>query len=69
MEPFRACLTSGKYREAIQKDIAEATALNISGTPSFVVGRTTPDGVEGTVLVGAQPLEAFEAKFKELGLQ
>lgn len=69
MEPFRSCLTSGKYREAIQKDMAEASSLNISGTPSFIIGRSTPDGVDGAVMVGAQPLEAFEAKFKELGVK
>jgi protein-disulfide isomerase len=67
MEPFRACLSSGKYREAIQKDLADAASLNVTGTPSFIVGRTTPDGVDGSLLVGAQPLAAFEAKFKELG--
>jgi protein-disulfide isomerase len=66
MEPFRACLSSGKYREAIQKDAADAASLGVSGTPSFIVGRTTPDGVDGSLLVGAQPLAAFEAKFKEL---
>ena len=69
MEPFRSCLSSSKYREAIQKDMAEATSLNLSGTPSFVIGRTTPDGVDGVILVGAQPLDVFEAKLQELGLK
>ncbi len=67
MEPFRACLASGKYRQAIRKDMAEAAALNVSGTPSFIVGKTTPEGVDGVFLVGAHPFESFEEKLKELG--
>jgi protein-disulfide isomerase len=67
MEPFRACLSSGKHREAIQKEMAEAAALSVSGTPSFIIGRSTPEGVDGTLVVGAQPMAVFEAKLKELG--
>lgn len=66
MDAFRSCLSSGKYRQAIQKDLAEAASLNISGTPTFILGRSTPDGVDGAMLVGAQPFEVFEAKIKEL---
>lgn len=67
MEPFRACLTSGKYRDAIRKDMTEAAALKVNGTPSFIIGKTTPEGVDGVFLVGALPFEAFEEKLKELG--
>lgn len=64
---FRACLESGKHKATIQKEMSEAAALGVSGTPSFVIGRTTPAGVDGTMLVGALPLASFEARFKELG--
>src|SRR5262249_16503955 len=63
---FDACLASGKFKEAIQSDLKEAAALQVSGTPSFVIGRTTPEGVEGVLFVGAHPFEAFEAKLKEI---
>lgn len=63
---FKACLASGKYKASIGKDAAEAATLNIAGTPSFVVGRTTAEGVDGVVVVGALPYAAFEAKFKEV---
>jgi len=65
MPAFRSCLDSGKHRQTIQNDVAEAASLNIGGTPSFVIGRSTADGVDGEVFVGAQPLAAFEAKLKE----
>ena len=60
---FGACLASGKHREAVQKQVAEAGALGIQGTPSFIVGKTTPEGVDGVIVVGAMPLQNFEAVF------
>jgi protein-disulfide isomerase len=48
-----ACLQEGRYMEAVQQDAAEANAFGITGTPGFVVN--------GRMLKGAQPLEAFEA--------
>ena len=65
IDPFKACLASGKFKGAIEKEMAEATALNVQGTPTFIVGRSTADGVDGTMVVGALPYAAFEAKLKE----
>lgn len=65
-KPFRSCLTSGKYRQAIQSDLAEASALHIDGTPTFIVGKSTAEGVDGVLLEGSQPLQAFEAVLKRL---
>ncbi len=36
------------------------------GTPSFVVGRSKGDMVDGVKLVGAQPFAVFDQKLKEL---
>lgn len=60
VKAFGACLASGKHREAVRKEIAEAGAMGVQGTPSFIIGRTTPEGVEGVIVVGALPLENFE---------
>lgn len=68
LEPFKACLTGGKYREAVRKDMGEAASLNISGTPTFIIGKSTPDGVDGVFLVGAHPFESFQQKLKEFGI-
>jgi protein-disulfide isomerase len=67
MPAFRSCVDGGKYRDAIQKEIAEAMSLGVNGTPSFVIGKSTPDGVDGVVLVGAQPIGAFDLKLGDLG--
>jgi protein-disulfide isomerase len=38
-EQFNACLESGKYAGAIDKEIAEGTMAGVTGTPAFIIGR------------------------------
>jgi protein-disulfide isomerase len=59
-ERFRACLSSGKHAPRVQKSLEEARALGITGTPTFVIGRSRPDSIEGVRVVGAQPYANFE---------
>lgn len=65
---FRTCVESGKYKESVQGDVLEAMKIGADGTPAFVVGKSTPDGVDGDMIVGAQPYAVFEEKFKQLGV-
>jgi protein-disulfide isomerase len=65
MNQFRSCVDSGKYQASIQADVSEATAAGITGTPSFVLGKTSKTGVEGVRMIGAQPYEVFEKAFIE----
>ena len=62
---FKSCLDSGKYSDAVKKDVSIASSLRIDGTPAFVIGKSTKDGVEGTVVMGALPFDAFETKLTE----
>ena len=48
---FAACRTSGKYKAAVQASNEEGAALGIAGTPTFFIN--------GRILVGAQPIDAF----------
>ena len=66
VETFRSCVESGKYKDAIQKDIQEAVKIGANGTPSFVIGKTTPDTVDGDLVIGAMPYQVFDEKLKEL---
>lgn len=68
MDPktFRTCLESDRYRAAIEADVVQAGQIGADGTPAFVVGKSTPNGVDGEVLVGAMPYAAFDQKFKTL---
>ena len=50
----------------MQKDLTDATSAGVSGTPTFVLGRTSANGLDGVRLVGAQPYAIFDAKLKDL---
>jgi protein-disulfide isomerase len=63
-EKFQQCLDSGKFAADINKDIADAGAAGITGTPSFLVGVIQPgDGRVKVVqkVVGAKPYAEFKA--------
>ncbi len=63
---FRSCVESDKYKQAIQTDVMEAMKIGADGTPTFVIGKSTADGVDGEVMVGAMPYEVFDRKLKAL---
>jgi protein-disulfide isomerase len=48
---FETCFDSGKYQAAVKKDIEEGNRLGVTGTPAFFIN--------GRILSGNQPLEAF----------
>jgi protein-disulfide isomerase len=48
---FESCLGSGKYQAAIKEDIAEGNRVGVGGTPAFFIN--------GRLITGAQPFEAF----------
>ena len=48
---FDACFDGGTYRAAVERDFAETRALGLNATPTFVI--------DGTRIVGAQPLSVF----------
>ena len=60
---FQQCLDSGKFAADINKDIADAGAVGITGTPAFLVGVIQPDGRVKVVkrLSGARPYPDFKA--------
>jgi protein-disulfide isomerase len=64
---FKACTAdTSKFQVEIQKDLSEGSAVGIQGTPSFVIGKTSANGLDGVRFVGAQPYAQFDAKLKEL---
>ena len=58
-ERFQECFGSDRHNSIIEADIAEANGQGITGTPTFIIGRTTDDVVEGVKLRGVQPVETF----------
>jgi protein-disulfide isomerase len=63
---FRSCVASGKYTEAIKNEILAARGVGATATPSFVIGRSGPGGVEGELIVGAMPYAMVDQKLRAL---
>jgi protein-disulfide isomerase len=54
---FNQCLDSGKYATEWQKDVEDGTSYGVTGTPAFFIN--------GRLLSGAQPFEAFTTLIDE----
>src|ERR1019366_6694765 len=65
-DTFKSCMADGKHLKEISDEATYAGSLGIPGTPTFVLGKAVGDSVEGRVIVGAQPLAAFEAAINEM---
>jgi protein-disulfide isomerase len=63
---LRACIDSGKYKERVQGDVLEGMRVGANGTPTFIVGKSVGNGVDGELVVGAMPFQMFDLKLKEL---
>jgi protein-disulfide isomerase len=63
---LRACVDSGKYKDQVQSDVLEGMKVGANGTPTFVVGKTQGNGVEGELVLGALPYQVFDEKLKAL---
>jgi protein-disulfide isomerase len=49
---FNTCVDSHKYKDRVEKDILEGNEAGVSGTPAFFIN--------GRMLTGAQPFDAFK---------
>ena len=55
---FTRFLTERRFARAVEADVAQARALGIRSTPTFLIN--------GRALVGAQPVSAFRALIEDL---
>jgi protein-disulfide isomerase len=63
---FRECIESGKYLRAVEESARMAQAKGVRGTPAFVIGVSKPTGVEGDLVIGAVPIDAFQKLLDKL---
>jgi protein-disulfide isomerase len=63
---FDACSKGTQHDAAITRDLTEGAGFDVSGTPTFFVGKTTAQGFEGFRIVGAQPYAVFQARIEGL---
>lgn len=63
---FKTCVDSQKYKDEVSKDLADAGKAGATGTPSFIIGKSTGSEIEGKLIVGAQPYLAFQQEIDSL---
>jgi protein-disulfide isomerase len=56
-QAFTACFDSNRYKSEVLSDASDAAKLGLDSTPTFIIN--------GRILIGAQPLEAFKAIIDE----
>jgi len=66
VEAFQACMASDRHLADIDQDARDAGAVRLTGTPSFIIGKTASDKITGDVVVGAQPLNVFNAAIRKV---
>jgi protein-disulfide isomerase len=66
IDAFNACLQSTRHLNTIAKEAKDAQAVRLTGTPSFIIGKTTDDVINGQVVVGAQPMNQFDAAINKV---
>jgi len=69
VKAFRVCVVEEKYKNEIQTDLMDAMRIGADGTPAFVLGKSTNEGVEGDLVVGAQPYNMFDLKLRSFDLK
>jgi len=63
------CIASDRFADIIQRSVSEANTMQISGTPTFIIGILDEDGKSISVkrtVVGASPFESFKAAIEPL---
>lgn len=63
---FRTCMRDEQLISQVRKDSQDATAVGITGTPSFVLGKPFEGRAIGTVIEGAKPYPAFEIEISKV---
>ena len=63
---FDACLSSDRHQARIDQSSREANQIRVTGTPSFIIGKTAGDTVSGQLVIGAQPTAVFTAEIQRV---
>jgi protein-disulfide isomerase len=61
---FRRCMRDGRHLAGIEKDIADARTVGAKNTPTLILGRMVPDGIEGVLIGGTATYEELDSRIK-----
>lgn len=61
-EKFNKCMDTEKYKDEVKKDMEDGSKVGVSGTPTFLIGKTTSEKeFKGFKISGAYPFEQFKS--------
>lgn len=63
---FRRCMRDGRFLAGIDQDLADARAIGAKNTPTLVLGKMVPDGIEGVLIGGTATFDELDARIKAL---
>ncbi len=63
---FNDCLASERHLDRIDNYTRIAGSQRLTGTPSFIVGKTSSEKLSGRVIIGAQSPAVFGAEIRKL---
>jgi protein-disulfide isomerase len=66
MKAFASCMEGGNHLADIDKDIEAAKQMRITGTPTFVIGKSAKPSMTGKLVIGAQSPAVLAAEIKRL---
>lgn len=63
---LRDCVVNAKVNASIKQDLEEGIRIGVEAAPTFVIGRSKGDRVEGGLFPGAKAYEVFESRIRPL---
>lgn len=67
VDDVKAYVAKSSSADELKADFADGQSVGVSGTPAFVIGVLKDDGtVEGSLMSGALPFDAFESLVNEM---
>ena len=62
----RTCMRDGQHLAEIERDVTDARAIGAKNTPTLILGRMVPDGIEGVMISGTATFEELDTRIKAL---
>lgn len=61
---WQDCYNSGKYKDEVQQDLKDAQAVDIGGTPFFVITYRVNGEEKSRIINGAEPFNTFQVELE-----
>lgn len=63
---FASCMADPEHEMTLRKEISDASAIGVTATPSFILGRRSGDKLNGVLIVGGRSLQFFQEEIARM---